>query len=53
MGHGGLTVRRMDRSGADLMAKLLALDPKKRLTAGEALEHPWFWISPMPALIAK
>lgn len=28
-------------SAKDLIAKLLNLDPAKRLTAGEALEHPW------------
>ncbi|WVR04002.1 hypothetical protein IAU60_001001 [Kwoniella sp. DSM 27419] len=39
----------MDRGGVDLMCKLLTLDPKKRLTADEALDHPWFWISPLPA----
>ena len=26
----------------DLIRKLLEKDPKKRLSANEALEHPWF-----------
>lgn len=26
----------------DLINKLLVVDPKKRLTAAEALAHPWF-----------
>lgn len=26
----------------DLIKKLLVGDPKKRLSAGEALNHPWF-----------
>ncbi|CDW96940.1 hypothetical protein [Sporisorium scitamineum] len=31
---------------ADLIDKLLVLDPRKRLTAHQALEHEWFWIKP-------
>ncbi|SPC64722.1 related to cyclin dependent kinase C [Ustilago sp. UG-2017b] len=34
---------------ADLIDKLLVLDPKKRLTAQGALEHEWFWTKPWPA----
>ena len=26
----------------DMVSKLLVKDPSKRLTAGEALKHPWF-----------
>jgi serine/threonine protein kinase len=32
---------------ADLIQKLLALDPAKRLTAGEALDHEWFRMEPL------
>ncbi|WWC60097.1 uncharacterized protein I303_102661 [Kwoniella dejecticola CBS 10117] len=39
----------MDRGGADLMIQLLRLNPKKRTTAHEALDHAWFWTSPLPA----
>jgi hypothetical protein len=35
------------------MMQLLRLDPVKRLTAHEALDHPWFWVSPLPAVCAK
>lgn len=32
----------------DLVTKLLCMDPKKRITSFEALQHPWFWTSPLP-----
>lgn len=32
----------------DLVTRLLCLDPKKRITSFEALQHPWFWTSPLP-----
>jgi len=34
----------------DLLKKLLTLDPKKRITAKEALTHDYFWTQPPPAL---
>lgn len=30
------------------MEKILRLDPKKRLTAAQALDHEWFWSEPLP-----
>lgn len=40
--------RTSDDLFADLMDKILVLNPKKRLTAVEALDHPWFWEDPFP-----
>jgi len=32
----------LDALGADLLARLLEYDPRRRITAQQALEHPWF-----------
>ncbi|GLD96964.1 hypothetical protein PINS_up005647 [Pythium insidiosum] len=36
-------------SGIDLLSRLLALDPKKRITASDALSHAFFTEDPRPA----
>jgi len=37
-----------DSNALDLLDKLLALDPKKRIDSDEALDHDFFWTEPMP-----
>lgn len=37
-----------DETGLDLLDKLLALNPAERLSAEEALAHPYFHTDPMP-----
>lgn len=32
----------------DLLQKLLTFDPRKRITARDALHHPWFHSAPAP-----
>ena len=40
---------RFSEDVAGLLDQLLVLDPERRLTADEALDHEWFWTDPMPA----
>ncbi len=33
---------KMDEQGLDLLRKLVALDPKHRISASDAMKHPYF-----------
>lgn len=37
----------------DLLSRMLVLDPGKRITAADALQHPWFAASPVPTAVGR
>jgi len=40
--------RYLSNAGIDLLSKLLTYDPAQRITAEEAMEHPYFKEAPLP-----
>lgn len=44
-----MTFRTLGPVGVDLLMKMFALDPRKRLTATEVLEHEWWTADPKPS----
>jgi len=42
------TFKHFSPDALDLIDKLLTLDPKKRITASEALDSEYFWTNPLP-----
>lgn len=42
-------VSNLDAHGADLLSKMVCLDPAKRISARAALQHPYFNSHPIPA----
>ena len=43
-------VRHMDEDAIDLILKMLDYNPKNRITASAALQHPYFTSDPKPCL---
>merc|ERR1719161_3081786 len=39
----------LDKHAKDLLRRLLMMDPSKRLSADDALDHEYFWSDPVPA----
>ncbi len=44
-----MTVCRIGHETVDLLDKLMVCNPRKRLTAAQALDHDYFWTDPLPA----
>eukprot|EP00301_Raphidiophrys_heterophryoidea_P004354 c1189_g1_i1.p1 GENE.c1189_g1_i1~~c1189_g1_i1.p1 ORF type:complete len:454 (+),score=106.12 c1189_g1_i1:67-1428(+) len=42
-------IRAIPETALDLLDKFLTLDPLKRISAHEALDHEYFWTDPLPA----
>ncbi|KIO17954.1 hypothetical protein M407DRAFT_32369 [Tulasnella calospora MUT 4182] len=45
----GQRFRMLNNETSDLLIGLLTLDPSRRLTADQALDHVYFWKDPLPA----
>lgn len=41
-------LRSLSDDASSLLCQLLTLDPPKRMSAKDALDHDWFWKDPMP-----
>lgn len=52
-GIGSVWAKMIDAKAIDLIVKMLMLDPGKRLTAEEALRHPYFTEEPLPCDLEK
>lgn len=44
---------RLNNETSDLLIGLLTLDPSRRLTADQALDHVYFWKDPLPAPLGR
>lgn len=47
-GNGIAAQRSFKKQALDLVDALLTMNPEKRMTAGQALDHEYFWTDPMP-----
>lgn len=39
---------KLGKEGLDLVLRMLEMNPERRLSANEALNHPWFRVDPLP-----
>ncbi len=42
-----------DAGAVDLLSRMMVLDPQRRMSAEEALQHKWFTQEPPPTPVSK
>lgn len=48
-----ITPPQADAGAVDLLTRMMALDPRRRISAEEALQHKWFAQEPPPTPASK
>ena len=46
--HAHVVTHSFKKEALDLVDALLTMDPTKRMSAKDALDHDYFWTDPMP-----